>query len=59
MIKSTMASFAHLADKKCLLHFPLLVILFVLEKMSYSLAVACYVICSGSETFEKLFTDLL
>ena len=53
MIKSTMASFAHLADKKCLLHFPLLGMLFVFGKMSYSFAVACYVICSGSETFEK------
>ena len=39
------ASFVHPADKKCLLHFLLLAMLFVFEKMSSSLPVACYVIC--------------
>ena len=47
------ASFFHLTDKKCLLHFLLLVMLFVFEKMSSSLPVACYVICSCSKTFFK------
>ena len=36
--------FFHLADKKCLLHFLLLLMLFVFEGMSSSLPVACYVI---------------
>ena len=35
------ASFVHPADKKCLLHFLLLAMLFVFEKMSSSLPFTC------------------
>ena len=53
------ASFVHPADKKCLLHFLLLAMLFVFEKMSSSLPVACYVVCSSSKKFKQSLTDFL